>query len=252
MHRFFLPPEAFVGPSAHLSGDVVEQVRRVLRMRPGDQLILLDGEGFEYTAVLTSLGKDEAWADISERRPVVSEPRLRVQLYLSLLNKADKFEWALQKCTELGAARFTPVIAERSVADRMSGSRRERWERIIQEAAEQSGRGLLPELADPLPLREALAREKERLVSAEEGNHIVLLPEVGQSLTVREVLAKRTNHPVTASLFIGPEGGFSPAEVEAARDSGVVGLTLGPRILRAETAAVAGLTLILFEAEEMN
>src|SRR5688572_24468563 len=102
MHRFFLPPECFSETRVRLTGEVLDQVRRVLRMQPGDPLTLLDGLGYEYRAILQSYAKNEAWADITSRAAVSTEPRVNVCLYLSVLNKPDKFEWALQKCTELG------------------------------------------------------------------------------------------------------------------------------------------------------
>lgn len=226
-----------------IGGDVAQQIRRVLRMRPGDEFALLDGLGYEYRVTLAEYGKDEVWAELQDRSPVKSEPEHKVTMCLALLNKPEKFEWALQKCTELGAARFVPVVAERSVRGALKGVRRERWERIIQEAAEQSGRGLIPTLAEPLSLRDALDAEG----SSRQAPYLAIMPELGGSATLKDVLVGVRS----ISLFIGPEGGFTPSEVGMAGEAGVAIVTLGPRTLRAETAAVATLALVMHELGEM-
>jgi 16S rRNA (uracil1498-N3)-methyltransferase len=205
-----------------IDGETADQIRRVLRMRPGDGIVLLDGMGNQYPAVLREVTRGEVVAVVGAPGPVETESRVAVTMYLSLLNKADKFEWALQKCTELGAAAFVPLRAQRSMTTEISPSRRERWERIIQEAAEQSERGVLP------PLRQ-LANVIGRV-----GSELALIPEIR-----------------SMSLFIGPEGGFTEQEVEGAVAAGVIPVSLGPRILRAETAAVASLAIVMSELGEM-
>jgi 16S rRNA (uracil1498-N3)-methyltransferase len=235
-----------------VGGEVAEQIRRVLRLRPGDPLTLLDGLGFEYHAILKSYGQGEAWAEVEGRTPVTTEPRVQVALYMSLLNKPDKFEWALQKCTELGAARFVPVIAERSVADRPSASRQERWERIIREASEQSGRGLIPRLEEAVTFRNVPSEASGKPIEGTEGNHIMLIPEVGQTRTITSVLASLSQPPQKVSILVGPEGGFTPSEVASALDAGALGVSLGRRILRSETAAVAALALVMGALGEMG
>ena len=236
-----------------IGGDAAQQIRRVLRMRPGDRFSLLDGLGFEYQVVLAEFEKDEVWAEVLGKVQVQTEPDHRVSLCLSLLNKPDKFEWVLQKATELGAARFVPIIAERSVTGSVRSMRRERWERIIQEAAEQSGRGLIPALAEPAYLKAALDTESQTLsrVGATEQAHVAIMPELCGSETILSPLRKG-GRPQTASIYIGPEGGFTEDEIAIAQGAGVAIVTLGPRILRAETAAVAALTLVLSELGEMG
>jgi 16S rRNA (uracil1498-N3)-methyltransferase len=254
MHRFFLAPDSFGTAEVRITGDIAEQIRRVLRMRPGDRLTLLDGLGNEYLAALDSYGKGEVLARVLEVTDNRAEPHLRVDIYLSTLNKQEKYEWALQKCTELGASRFVPLVADRSVSGALGPVRRDRWARIIREAAEQSGRGLVPALAEPLPFAEALACEQDRLRKAASGDlpsHLAVMPEVGQTPSLMSILRDRARL-VTASLFIGPEGGFTPNEVRIARDAGVNLANLGPRILRAETAAVAGLAILMTELGEME
>jgi 16S rRNA (uracil1498-N3)-methyltransferase len=222
-----------------IEGETADQIRRVLRMRPGDGVVLLDGMGNQYPAVLREVNKGEVVAVVGAPGPVETEPSVAVTMYLSLLNKADKFEWALQKCTELGAAAFVPLRAQRSMTTEISPSRRERWERIIQEAAEQSERGVLPPLG---PLANVIGRV---------GSELALIPEVRYGRPLAEVLREAGPEIRSMSLFIGPEGGFTEQEVEGAVEVGVIPVSLGPRILRAETAAVASLAIVMSELGEM-
>ena len=244
MHRFFVPPDSLGRSRVRIGGDVAQQIRRVLRMRPGDEFVLLDGLGYEYHVTLAEYGKDDVWAEVQDRSSVHTEPAHKVTVCLALLNKPEKFEWALQKCTELGAARFVPVVAERSILGTLRGVRRERWERIIQEAAEQSGRGLIPVLAEPLSLKDALDSEAR----SGQADHLAIMPELPSSAPIKSVIRDAQS----ASIFIGPEGGFTPSEVGMAREAGVAIITLGRRTLRAETAAVATLTLVMHELGEMG
>jgi 16S rRNA (uracil1498-N3)-methyltransferase len=253
MHRFFVPPDSLGRSKVRIDGDVGQQIRRVLRMRPGDHFSLLDGLGYEYRAVLVDFGKAEVWAEVEEKVRVQTEPAHKVSLCMALLNKPDKFEWALQKCTELGAARFVPIVAERSVTGSVRTIRRERWERIIQEAAEQSGRGLIPTLEEPISLKAALeaeARTFSREADTQQA-HVAIMPELGGTETIASAL-NRFGQLQTASIYIGPEGGFTLAEVGMAHDACVSIVTLGARTLRAETAAVASLTLVMNELGEMS
>ncbi|MEO5953989.1 MAG: RsmE family RNA methyltransferase, partial [Chloroflexia bacterium] len=108
MHRFFVTPNTINGDQAHIRDDAAHQISRVLRMQPGDHITLLDGQGFEYVVSLLTIGKDEVTGKVESSAEGKAEPRHKITLYISLLNKADKFEWALQKCTELGAHAFVP------------------------------------------------------------------------------------------------------------------------------------------------
>jgi 16S rRNA (uracil1498-N3)-methyltransferase len=222
-----------------IEGETADQIRRVLRMRPGDGIVLLDGMGNQYPAVLREVNKGEVVAVVGAPGRVETEPRVAVTMYLSLLNKADKFEWALQKCTELGASAFVPLRAHRSMTLEISPSRRERWERIIQEAAEQSERGILP------PLGQITQR------IGKVGSELAIIPEVGNGRPLAEVLHEAGPEVRSVSLFIGPEGGFEEYEIGRAIEAGVIPVSLGPRILRAETAAVASLAIVMSELGEM-
>lgn len=244
LHRFFVPSSVLRGSIVRLSGAPYEQIRRVLRMRVGDEVVLFDGRGSEYLVRLREFGKAEALGEIVSEAVVTTEPPHRVDLYLSLLNKAEKFEWALQKCTELGVSRFIPVVAARSVTDMV---RPERWERIIQEAAEQSGRGVLPELAGAMPLWYACQEAVSGSTGFGHNTRLALMPEVGGDISLRDAI-KQAEAEVAleqVSLFIGPEGGFTAEEQQLAAECGLRVVKMGPRVLRAETAAVVAVTLTM-------
>ncbi|HUP27331.1 MAG TPA: 16S rRNA (uracil(1498)-N(3))-methyltransferase [Chloroflexia bacterium] len=248
MHRFLVSADVFRGARVHLSGEVAHQISRVLRLRLGDDVVLLDGQGYEYKVKLASYGKDELWADVLGKEAAGTEASRNVTIYLALLNKADKFEWALQKCTELGAARFVPVVAERSVT---SSGRQQRWVRITTEAVEQSGRVLIPEVEEPRTLKEAIAEEAARIARPQGTAHIAYVLALGAKESLRSALPD-AGSAGSVSLFIGPEGGFTESEVEAAAGAGIRPVSLGPRVLRAETAAVAALTVVLSSLGEMD
>jgi 16S rRNA (uracil1498-N3)-methyltransferase len=293
MHRFFLSPDTFRGAPSRgvgegvpqdgaptaivLTGEIAHQLRKVLRLRPGARVVALDGSGWEYEVELLDLHGDGATARVCARRPVTAEPRLSLVLYQGML-KGQRFEWVLQKGTELGVSAFVPTETRRTVARSTERwvSKRARWERIIREAAEQSGRGRLPRLADPLSFcdacREAAAcelalipweghRDAPSTVSttgaraagtnggrANVGSTNVA---VAAASSCRDVLRTLDALPRSIALLIGPEGGFEEEEIILAREHGIRPVTLGPRILRAETAALAGATIILSELGEM-
>ena len=233
----------------HLKGEVAHQISRVLRLRLGDDILLLDGRGYEYSVKLAEFGKAELWGDLLGKRLVDTEPAHHVTLYMALLNKADKFEWALQKCTELGASRFVPVIAERSVT---SSGRGERWERIIQEAAEQSSRAFIPELTEPLTFEEALQEDADLSKATQGSGHISVIPSLGEDRSLGNALSHLEASEGSVHIFIGPEGGFTQDELSAASENGVLSVTLGPRVLRSETAAVATLAMVMFGLGQMG
>lgn len=239
MHRFFLT-EAQLHPDCSVDlGPISHQLRSVLRLRPGDQILLLDGHGNAYPTEICNLDRGRASGHVLAQEVVHSEPLCFLTLYQCAL-KADKFEWVLQKGTEIGVSRFVPVLSSRTIvrpAQKLL-NKYERWHTIIREAAEQSGRGRLPELADPLTWDEALAT----------GPQVRLLPWEGILVRGAESLGailEAVQPRESVSLLIGPEGGISHDEASQAIDLGWRAVSLGPRILRAETAAIVASALVL-------
>lgn len=225
-----------------MSGEQAHQISRVLRLKAGDQIVVLDNAGWEYEVQLMAVSRYQIKGSIVARREAQGEPTVHLTLYMSLL-KRDKFEWVLQKGTEVGISRFVPLVTQRSLMQTIDIKQNKfsRWQRIIQEAAEQARRGRIPELWQPIHLVDALPEVDTAvaLISWEEATEMT----IRQALTGKE--------PETIALFIGPEGGFTTEEVRQAQDNGILVVTLGKRILRAETAAVVASALSLAECEEM-
>jgi len=255
VHRFFVSPKTLAVRPVVLRGEQARQIRRVLRLEPGDPVLLLDNRGQAYDAVLESYGgRDEARFDVVSQREAGGEPATHLTLYQAVL-KGERFGWALQKGTELGVSRFVPLICERNVVDDMHAieKRRDRWERILREAAEQSHRGRIPELA-PAELFQAAVKATPSDTGGA-GAPLRLIPWEGEQDTgLRQALASAGLPPASCNpkgstrieILIGPEGGFTAGEIDLARRYGVQPVTLGPRILRGETAGPVTAALILF------
>lgn len=250
MHRFFIAPDLVteMDVSLALPGELAHQVRDVLHLNPGEQLILLDNRGDEILAVVESSGRAGVGVRLLERHTGQAPLPVRLVLCQALL-KSARFEWILEKGTELGVTAFAPIFYQRSTAGlaEVGQAKIRRWQRIIQEATEQCGRAILPELLPIRPLATALAEMPS--------NALAIMPweETGaEGYTLHEVLEERdlssteVTGPRTILLFIGPEGGLTSAEIELARRYGTHIITLGPRILRSETAALASIANVLF------
>lgn len=234
MHRFFVT--TIDNDHVTFSNEQAHQMRQVLRMSVGDRVVaLVDGAGWEYEAELVQVERKGVTAVIHQKRPITTEPTVHLTLYQCLL-KRDNFEWILQKGTEIGVSRFVPLISERTVA--RPPKKWERWGRIVTEAAEQSGRGCIPKIAPPATLADVVAGWQPAQLG--------LMPWVAEdSVTIGSALTVTSTGSGTVSVFIGPEGGWTDAEVENGRSAGLIPVTLGKRILRAETAAVVAAALVM-------
>jgi len=245
--RFFVSPQEVKDEEAILSRELSHRLRHVMRLRRGDRVLLVDGRGGEYEAELEDTAVSNVRAAILSRREGLPEPVARVVLYQSVI-KGDRFDWVLEKGTEIGVAKFVPLISGRSIVrPRPERSERQaRWLRIITEAAEQCGRSYLPELAPATWLNEAL----------ESTEGLCLLPWEGEDTatprrTLRSVLKKEKTLRVI-SIFIGPEGGFARQEVDRAVELGAKIVSLGPRTLRSETAGIVAAAAVLYELGELG
>lgn len=230
-HRFFVHAETLQGERAVLRGDQARQVASVLRLSPGDQVILVAG-GDDIGVRLDRVSPSEVSGTVLSRAPNAAEPRLRLTLALPIL-KGDRSEEVLEAVTQLGISRVVPFVSERSVVRDLSDAKRVRWERIARESAETARRGRLPEirqLVDWSVLLEVLAPP---VVVAWEGERERRLSDVP------------TPADQTMSLVVGPEGGLTDREIALARERGATIVTLGPRNLRSETAAISAVARIL-------
>lgn len=257
MHRFFIEPKLLVDINIEISSTILlpeklaHQMRDVLHLSVGEQLILLDNSGDEVLAVVAKSSRAGVEVRVVERRAGQSESPVRIILCQGLL-KSARFEWILEKGTELGVSTFAPILCRRSMAglEEAGPAKLQRWQRILQEAAEQCGRSRVPELLPVRPLMHALNDIPD--------NALALMPwEEEHSQTLRAALLpylkKETsaahNDPQTVVLFIGPEGGLMAEEVTLAQRHGVQAVSLGVRILRAETAALAAVANVMFALE---
>lgn len=222
-HRFFVHPSDLVGEQFRVPASIAHQLKRVLRLRDGDEISLLDGIGGEARCRL-----EAGDCVVLERRVATGEPTHRLMVWQALL-KGDHLEPVVRHGTELGIARFGLFVSERCIVREMSPRKLERLRAVAREAAEQSERGIVPPVDAPIPYAEAVKDAAPRSV-------LLFERQEGKRLTEMEA---------PLCVFIGPEGGFSPAEVEAAERAGLAIAGLGPRILRSETVAVAVAAAIL-------
>ena len=220
MNRFFVAPDALAGDRFPLPDEIAHQVTRVLRLRDGERIVLLTGDGLEVVCLL-----DAGGCVVEERRPAGGEPVHRLNVVQALL-KGDGLDEVVQLGTEVGVAAFRLVVTERCIARDLSLRKLERLRAIARESAEQSERGIVPRVEAPVPLREAFAPGSVLLYERHRGARLGTLDP-------------------PPSVLIGPEGGFTPGEVAAAEEAGVALAGLGPRVLRSQTVAAAVAAVIL-------
>jgi 16S rRNA (uracil1498-N3)-methyltransferase len=248
--RFFIPSEWIDGRQVTLIEEIAHQVRNVLRTSAGDRLVVLDNSGWEREVEVTRVAQNVVLCHVIEERLSPAEPRTKISLYQGVL-KARKFEWVLQKGTELGLVEFIPVVCERSLIGDLEDVDRKlgRWARIICEAAEQSGRGQLPRLY-PASLFDQSCQRAMR-----SGGLSLILWEGEEVVSLKSALtadATGAARPFSISLFVGPEGGFTEEEVEMARRYHLQPIRLGPRTLRAETAGLVAASGVLYEFGDLE
>ncbi len=222
LQRFFIENVLKEGNEVNITDvDFVHQIFHVFRKKVGDEIVLLDNSGFEFLAEVASLNKKEVNLRILNRKEVENILKNEVILFASLIKK-DKFEWVLEKCTELGVNKFVPIVSERS---EKKGLNIERARKIIKEASEQSERGIMPEICEPITLEEALGNLNYNAIALHlEGGEF----EEGKLKSFSKL-----------GLFIGPEGGWSDRDIELFVKYNIPLITLGSQVLRAETASVA-------------
>ena len=237
-HRYFA--SEFTETTAALTGPDAHHLGRVMRAKAGDEVILCDGAGFDYTAAVTAVAPDRVEFRLLEKRPTAAEPSVEVTLFAGY-PKQDKLEFIVQKAVELGAARVVPFFSRFCVAaPKKEDQKNLRYARIAAEAAKQAGRGLIPAVELPLDLKDLPARfdQFDLVLFFYEGG--------GQSLRTLVKDQKRI------ALITGAEGGFSPEEAEKLIAAGAVPVGLGPRILRCETAPVAALAAVMTLAGQLE
>ncbi len=224
--RFFVAADVTSDTITIEDEALVSQWRTVLRLKEGSEVVLIDPSGMEAVAVIAELSKNKAVLTVVDRSQNTNEPDHEVTLYCAML-KRENFEWVAQKAVETGVTRLVPMITERTVK---LGFKRERLETIMREAAEQSGRGKIPTLSEPMSFEQALS------------DSAAMSTRYFFDIGAKEP-SKAANQTAVA-LFIGPEGGWSEGERAQAASAGLAVVTLGKRVLRAETAAVIATYLL--------
>ena len=236
MERFFIEPDAVEmdAHQIHVTGSPFHHMRNVLRHKAGDEVLALDGTGMEYHCTIRQVLPNEAILDITYAQPLTHELPCRISLFQGL-PKSDKMDLIIQKAVELGAAAIVPVVTHRSVV-RLEGDKaakkEKRWQAIAEGAAEQSGRSFVPPVESVVSFPKALEMAKDL--------DVVLLPyELAEGMQETRRILSAIAPGQSIGIFIGPEGGFEPSEVEDAQKAGALVISLGKRILRTETAGMA-------------
>ena len=244
MHRFFIQHSQIQGSRLYVEGTDVNHIKNVLRMKPGDQVMVSDGEDMQYLCALESFTDGLVWFEIVDTWKENRELPSKLYLFQGI-PKSDKMELIIQKATELGVHEVVPVVTGRTVVrldEKKAQKKTARWNAIAESAAKQSGRSRIPQVREVMAFSEALAFAGEL--------DVLLIPyekAEGMESTRQAIEGIRPGQSV--GIFIGPEGGFEEAEVEQAMECGAAPVTLGRRILRTETAGFVVLSMLLYHLE---
>jgi len=242
MTRFFVSPEDLLTDTPTLTGENAQHAK-VLRLKEGEEVLLCDGDGKECLCTVTGYGAGFVDLEVKARQDSTSEAAVKVSVYMAFA-KSDKLEHVIQKATELGAYEIVAFPSARCVSrpdDKSLKKKLERWQKIAASAAEQSGRGRIPEVR-------TVGSYTEALCQAARADKALMFYENEHAVTLKMALAQSPYS--TVSLLTGPEGGLEEREVEQARAAGLQVCTLGKRILRCETAPLCALSAVMYDAGE--
>ena len=241
MPKFFFNKNDISRGQVQLFGEDEKHIKTVLRAREGEELTLCDGEGMDYQCRIASLERG-VLLDILSKEVCETEPRTKITLYQGL-PKADKMELIIQKCVELGVDRIVAVSTERAIVklDKKESKKLERWQKIAEAAAKQSGRGKIPEIG------QQVLKFKEAVAEAKELDGAIIPYEKEQETGIRQFVQGFRGESI--GVFIGPEGGFAEEEIALAQENGITPITLGKRILRTETAGMTTAAILLYELD---
>lgn len=245
MYQFFVEPSQIQGKRVIITGKDVNHIKNVLRMNPGEEIAVSNGmDGKEYRCSIESFLADEVLCELRFVKEDALELPSKVYLFQGL-PKADKMELIIQKAVELGAYQVIPVACRRSVVkldEKKEKSKLARWQGIAEAAAKQSKRGIIPEITGVMSMKEAIAYSRDCQVR-------IIPYELAEGMEKTRQIIESLKPGQDIAVFIGPEGGFEEAEVNAAMEDGIVPITLGKRILRTETAGMTVLSIIMYQLE---
>lgn len=225
-----------------LDGEHARHIAKSLRMKVGDMLTVTDGKGNDFGCQIDEITRDTVHLIICYKQAGSSEPTCRVTIYQGV-PKSSKLEDIIQKCVELGVAKIVPTLTKRCVSrpdEKSAGKKNQRYQKIALEAAQQSGRGIIPEIGNMLTLKQATANDNSQ-------TKIVFYE--GGGVPIKNIIKAGCE---SVSIYIGPEGGFEKEEVDMIVSSGAIQATLGPRILRTQTAPVAALSAIMLLTDNLE
>ncbi len=247
MHKFFVPKQNIDGVNAIIHGEDVKHIYKVLRLKIGDKVSVNNCEGSEYLGEITLIDKKSVNINLLEERPINNESPVEVYLFQGM-PKSTKMDLIVQKNTELGVKAITPIITQRVIVktELAEFKKMDRWNRIALEACKQSKRSLVPEINVPIEFDNLLEQLKHM--------DLVVVPyENEQGYGIKKLMNNIEKKSVSkVAIVIGPEGGFEDSEIHKLKELGASIVTLGPRILRTETAGFACLTLIMYELGDLG
>ncbi|WP_051533874.1 16S rRNA (uracil(1498)-N(3))-methyltransferase [Desulfitibacter alkalitolerans] len=235
------------GSKLEILGEEAHHIANVLRLKEGSLVGLFDGFGYKAAGILLDVTNERVLVELTHDKVANTEPPVEITLYQSLPKK-DKLELIIQKATELGVKNIVPIITKRTIVhidNEKAKKKVERWNKIAQEACKQSGRAYVPQISEPISFKAMLSEIKAE---------INIIPyEAEDKKGLKQVLRSfKESMPKSIGIFIGPEGGWDKDEVQMAVNHGIIPVTLGPRILRTETASLAVLTMILYELGDLG
>lgn len=249
MYHFYTEKSNIGESEILLTGSDVNHIKNVLRMREGEEIVICDKEGTDYFCRLKSLSESSVCAEILKSGYTSAELSTKLYLFQGLPKK-DKMELIIQKAVELGVYEIVPVMTRRVIVKlddaKKEAKKLERWNQIAESAAKQSGRGIIPRISPVLSFKDALKLAADmdvKMIPYENADSS------GSGMEKSRELIRSVKGKESACVFIGPEGGFETAEIEAATDAGFSCMSLGRRILRTETAGLAALSAIMFEID---
>lgn len=245
MYRFYVSADQLAEKEVFISGGDVNHIKNVLRLEVGDWIVACDGNGTDYVSRIQSICSDEVVASIEKVQPTGTELPVKITLFQGMPKK-DKLELIIQKAVELGACEIVPVMTKRTVVklseEKKINKRLERWQSIAYAAAKQCDRGIIPTVHKPVSYEEALAM-------ADQLDYNVIPYELQTGMGEARKIVDQACKQRSLGIFIGPEGGFEPEEVERAMTRNIHPMTLGKRILRTETAGMALLSILMFQMQ---
>ncbi|QUH26913.1 16S rRNA (uracil(1498)-N(3))-methyltransferase [Serpentinicella alkaliphila] len=252
MNRFFVSPNQINRDKNEITivDEDVKHISKVLRLYNGDEIEVSDGMEYVYIAEISDINKNEVLATIISSEKITTESNINITLFQSI-PKSTKMDYIVQKATELGVKNIVPIISERTIVqfsnDKDAEKKRERWEKIVQEAAKQSKRGIVPNVEEPITFKKSIQRVNDydlNLLAYEKESNIGLKKVIEKYSGVESI--------VNIGVWIGPEGGFDDKEISLLENIKVETITLGPRILRTETAGAALISALMYSLGDLG